>query len=617
MLLHPVNGTFCSESRWLLTDVLRKEWGFDGLVMTDWGAVRERCAALRAGLDLEMPGDTAICRRQILDGLKDGTLLEADLDKAARNVLNLVEKYVKSADPAPIDFDGHHALAAEIATDSAVLLENDGALPLDKGDRLLVLGDLFVKMRYQGAGSSMINSARLTTPKDAFDARGVNYRWLRGYSENHTEPEPALIAEAVEAAKEQRKVVVFAGLTDWVESEGADRETMRLPENQTALIEALIDAGVKPVVVLFGGSPVEVPFSGQVAAILNMILPGQNGGEATSRLLFGEANPAGRLAETWPLRYEDVPFGDCFGKGINEIYRESVLVGYRYYLTADRPVRYPFGYGLSYTRFDWSDMKTETTTDGIRVFVTVRNAGKMDGAEVVQLYVSAPGKAAFRPLRELKAFTKVYLKAGESQTVTLTVPADELRYWHPGAHRWAMEPGAYDFQLCADCQTVLLHESIELNGEELPPACDDEIMAVYQTGDFTRLTDALYEKLLGGKLPAEPPKRPITTESRFSDLKQTFMGRVLFGAVLSVANKQRKRAEAMPEGAEKDNALKGALFLRRILESNSIRSMSMSAGTSMPWHFAQGFVHLANGHLMKGAVSFLSPVKVPKLPKEE
>ena len=612
-----INGIYCSENRWLLTDVLRKEWGFDGLVMTDWGAVKDRSLGLHAGLDLEMPGDTAVCRRSILDGLAGGTLAESDLDQAAQNVLNLVKKYVQPAKNEPADFDGHHTLAADIAADCAVLLENDGTLPLSKTEKLLVAGDLFDKMRYQGSGSSMIHSARLTTIREAFDRRGISYTFVRGYAENRTARQDDLIRQAVDAAMSVETIVVFAGLTDWVESEGADRETMRLPENQTALIDALLQTGKKVVVVLYGGSPVEVPFSGKAAAILNMYLPGQNGGEATARLLFGEANPAGRLAETWPLRYEDVPFGSAFGKGINEVYRESVLVGYRYYLTAGKPVRYPFGYGLSYTKFAWSDMKTEQAGNEIRVTVTVRNTGSMDGAEVVQLYVSAPGRAVFRPRRELKAFHKVWLKAGESMTISLTVPLDDLKYWHPIEKRLAMETGDYDFLLCSDCEKVLMAETVWLAGETLPPAYGNDLMAVYQNGTLDRLTDALYENVLGSRIPSEPPRLPVTTESRFTDLRQTFMGRILFSAVLSVADGHKKKAEAMPDGPEKDNALKGALFMKRILESNSVRSMSMTAGKSMPWNFASGFVELANGHLIKGIRCFLTPIKVPSLPKEE
>ena len=511
-----INGTFCSENRWLLTDVLRGEWGFDGVVMTDWGAVHDRVAGLKAGLDLEMPGDTAICRRRILDGIADGSLPMSDLDAACRNILKWIDRCYQPADPAPVDWQAHHALAGQIAADCAVLMKNDGTLPLNGTERLHIAGELFETMRYQGAGSSMIHPTQVTTPKDAFDARGI-------------QPVPLAACDVA---------LVFAGLTDEYESEGGDREHMRLPENQLRLIDALCESGKKVVVVLYGGSPVELPFCDKVSAILNMVLPGQNGGAATCALLFGEKNPSGKLAETWPVKYEDVPSAETFGKGVNEIYSEGCEVGYRYYNKHNVPVRFPFGHGLSYTTFE----KSEWTRDGMTWTQTIANTGGRYGAEVAQLYVNG----------ELKGFQKVYLQPGESTTVTITVEPEPER--------------AY-----SDRYTV----------------------------------------------PEEPPRFPVTLESRFTDFNQSFMGRILFKAVLSVADKQAKAAEKLPDGPEKENKRKGAQFLRRILESNSPRSMSMTAGKSMPYNFAQGFVALANGHLLKGALCFMRRIRVPKLPKEE
>ena len=324
-----INGVFCSENKWLLTDVLRREWGFDGVVMTDWGAIHDRVASLKAGLDLEMPGDTAICRRWILDGIADGSLPMEKLDAACRNILRWVDKYAKNADKTPIDWEAHHRLAAEIAADSAVLLKNDGVLPLTEKDRLHICGKLFENMRYQGAGSSMINPARLTTPKDAFAAHGIHSCSLSDCD----------------------KILYFAGLTDEYESEGCDRENMKLPEEQLREIETICGSGKPVVLILFGGTPVELPFMDHVSAILNMYLPGQNGGTATYQLLFGEKNPSGKLAETWPIRYEDVPSHKTFGKGVNEVYAEGCEIGYRYYNKHGLPVRFPFGFGLSYTSF--------------------------------------------------------------------------------------------------------------------------------------------------------------------------------------------------------------------------------------------------------------------------
>lgn len=610
-----INGVYCCENKWLLTDVLRREWGFDGLVMTDWGAMHDRVKSLQTGLDLEMPGDTNICRRWILDGVKDGTLAMEDLDRCVANILRVIEKYAeKMADDC--DFEANDRLACEIAEDCAVLLKNDGVLPLAADNKILVVGDLFEKMRYQGAGSSMINPTKVTSPKAAFDSMGIPYVFRRGYAENRLEPQKEFIVDAVAAAEKYETVLVFAGLTDYVESEGCDRENMRLPENQLVLIDALCKTGKKVIVVLFGGSPMELPFADEVSAILNMYLPGQNGGTACANLLFGKSNPSGRLAETWPLKYEDVPFGNEFGKTINEVYKESVFVGYRYYATVKKRVRYPFGYGLSYTTFEYWDMKVRENGEKITVSCEVANNGKRDGADVVQLYVKAPQSNIFKPERELRAFQKVYVKAGESVKVELTVSKADLRYFDIKENDWVSEGGEYELQLCSDSQTVILSKSVQIEGKNISPY-SEEIGKVYTGASFIGLTNSLFEKMSGESIPPVPPEKPLRLESRFTDLRATFMGRILFNAVLGVARKQMKEAQKLPEGTEKDNKIKGAMFMRRILESNSIVCMSMSAGKSMPYNFAMGFVHLANGHLIKGIKCFCTKIKVPALPKEK
>ncbi len=470
-------------------------------------------------------------------------------------------------------------------------------------------------MRYQGAGSSMINPTFLTTPKTAFDKQKVTYKFCRGYAENKLEADETLIAEAIDAAKNYDKILVFAGLIDYVESEGGDRENMKLPENQLAVIDALIKAGKKITVVLYGGSPMELPFADKVSAILNMYLPGQNGGTVTYNLLFGVKSPCGKLAETWVKSYADVPFGKDFSKSLNEIYKESVFVGYRYYLTANKEVRYPFGYGLSYTTFDYRDMQVEETDSEYKVSCEIVNNGKYDGAEIVQLYVKAP-QGVFKPLKELKGFTKVYLKAGESKKIEIVVKKDDLRYWNIKENRWATEGGEYDLQLCSDCQTVKLSQTVTAVGDEAQTPYSEAVNAAYCEGDL-QIRDKIFEEMSGLKIPAIPPKKPIRLESRFTDMRATFMGKILYNAVLSVAKKDMKKAKKLPEGAERDNKIKGAMFLKRILESNSIITMSMSAGTNCPYNFAQGFVNMANGHLFKGIKCFCTKIKVPKLPKEK
>ena len=611
-----INGTYCGENKWLLTDVLRDEWGFDGLVMTDWGATHDRLAMLRAGLDLEMPGDTLICRKWIMEGLESGALDETVLDEAVKHVLTLVSKH-ENRKQEWADFEAHHKLAKEIAVDSAVLLKNNGALPLDKNKRYFVCGELFEKMRYQGSGSSMINPTYLSTPKTAFDANGVNYAYVKGYRENEICVDVSLISDAVSAISEYDEVLVFAGLTDYVESEGADRENMRLPENQLALIEALLQTKKRITVVLYGGSPMELPFADKVNAILNMYLPGQNGGEATYSLLFGEKSPSGKLAETWPYEYADIPFCDTFGKTQNEVYKESIFVGYRYYMTAGKKVRYPFGYGLSYTTFAYENMSVQETDSGYLVSCDITNTGMYNGAEVVQLYVGAPGADAFCPIRELKGFSKVYLNAGEKRRVEMVIAKDDLRYWNIRDNRYVLESGEYRFEICLDCQTVKLGTIVNIVGDNVEKPYTDEALEIYKTAEFEKVTDEIFERMSGVKIPKIPPKKPICMESRFSDMRETFMGKILYTAVLSVAKADMRKAKKLPEGVERDNKIKGAIFLERILDSNSIITMSMSAGKSCPYNMAEMFVHMANGKIIKGLKCLCSGIKAPSLPKDK
>ena len=598
-----INGEYCCQNEWLLTDVLRREWGFGGLVMTDWGATHNRLKMLKAGLDLEMPGDTPICRRWIIDGIESGELEMSVLDEAVKNVLNLVNKHENDKIEAA-DFAAQHELAKMIAKDSAVLMKNDGALPLKKDGEYLVIGELFEKTRYQGSGSSMINPTFLSTPKSAFDNAGIKYSYVAGYKENRTKKDVALINEALKKAESYESIILFAGLTDYVESEGADRDDMRLPENQLALIDELTKLGKRISVVLYGGSPFELPFADDVGAILNMYLPGQNGGEAMRELLFGDANPSGKLAESWPMRYEDVPFFAEFGKAENEIYRESVFVGYRYYLTTGKKVRYPFGYGLSYTSFEYGNISLVEDDSGYTVSCDVTNVGEHDGSEIVQLYVKAPGKKVFTPLRELKGFKKIYLQKKKCGRVEIHIDKSELRYFNTAENKYVFEGGEYVFEICSDCESVKLSASVTIEADEVISPYSDKALEAYRNADVSRMTDGAFEEMSGLKIPAPLPKKPIHLESRFSNMKSTLMGAILYHSVLAVARKDMKKAKRMPDGVERDNKIKGAIFLKRILNSNSLLTMSMSAAQSFPYNFAEGFANLANGKLIKGIACF-------------
>lgn len=611
-----INGEPCANNEWLLNGVLRGKWGFDGVVMTDWGAMRDRVASVKAGLDLEMPGDTRYCRKSIIDGVKSGSLKTDELDRCVRNMLELIEKcggFGQTAPSSEVDFAAHHALAAEIAEDCAVLMKNDGVLPLSNGENLVIVGDLFEKMRYQGAGSSMINPYFLTSPKDAFDKRGISYKFARGYAANKLVSDPEMLAQAVRAAESADKVLVFAGLTDYVEFEGGDRENLSLPQNQLDLINALVSAGKKIIVVLFGGSVAELPFADKVSAILNMYLSGQNGGTAVANLLFGDKNPCGKLAESWVKSNADVPFADEFSKTPHEVYKESVFVGYRYYLSAKKEVAFPFGFGLSYTSFEYGAMEVEERGSEICVFCTVKNVGGRDGAEVVQLYVQSPAGGVFKPLRELRAFDKIYLKAGESGRAEMRFDKSDLKYWNVAENRYVAEGGEYLLQICSDCTAVKLEQPLFIEGEQAKFPYQTDVNAIYSGVNFDKVTLQTFEEMSGLKVPELPSVKPITMESRFSDLKNTFFGKILYGAVMSVPRRELKKAKKLCDGVERENRIKGAIFLEKILNSGCLRSMSMSSAI-LPYNVAEGLKELSNGHILRAIVKMCSKIRVPKLP---
>lgn len=613
-----IDGIYCSENKRLLTGILREEWGFDGAVMTDWGAARDRVAGVIAGLELEMPGDTAHCRAAIIEAAENGSLPKRDLDTATERVLTLIDRSHRAEKGTSFDQEAHHKLAADIVMDSAVLMQNGGALPLGGNERLLVCGELFEKMRYQGAGSSMISPTKLTTPKNAFDAHHVEYGFAMGYRENTEMPDDALIREAVRAAENCDTILIFCGLTDYTESEGCDRQHLRLPENQLGLIEALISTGKKIVLVLYGGAPVELPFADGVDAILNMYLPGQNGGEATWALLYGKVNPSGKLAETWPLRQEDVPFDDSFAQSIHEVYREGIFVGYRYYDTAGQKVRFPFGHGLSYTSFSYAGLAVAESDGIITVTCDITNTGTLDGAEVVQLYVRNGKSPVFKAAKELRAFAKLYLKAGETKQAILRFRRHDLAYYNMARKEWVLDNGEYTLEVGASSAQALLTLPYVIAGEpEAPSPYDAQVSDAYSKLTPFAMPDAVMEQLLGAPLPELPPALPLHVESRFSDFRQTAFGRILNSAVLGVATKQHKAALKMPEGQARDNRLKGAIFLKRILDSNSVRTFSMSAGKAMPYNFALGFVEIGNGRLLRGLRCIMKRTNVPPLPKDK
>ena len=469
-----VNGVYASEDPWLLTEVLRNEWGFDGCVVSDWGAVSDRVAGVAAGLDLEMPSSGGVNDRRIVEAVRAGKLDEKLVDQACGRVLDMVFRFAEKARPeTPWDMEAQHAQAAEIAAECMVLLKNEDAiLPLNKGDEIAFIGEFARKPRFQGGGSSHINCFRVTGALEA--AEGLKVTYARGYSLETDEATEEMLAEAAAAAKKARVAVVFAGLPDAYESEGYDRSHMRLPDCQNRLIETVAAANPDTVVVLHNGSPVEMPWIGKVKAVLEAYLGGQAVGEATVRLLFGDVNPSGHLPETFPLKLQDNPSWLFYGgEGDRAEYREGVFVGYRYYDRKEMEVLFPFGHGLSYTSFEYSGLRISADrirdTESLTVTATVRNTGSRAGKAVAQLYVGDPESTLIRPVRELKGFAKVALEPGESREVSFVLDKRAFAAWNQQIRDWHVETGAFTIEVGSSSRDLPLKGTVEVESTvELP-----------------------------------------------------------------------------------------------------------------------------------------------------
>ena len=475
-----INGVYASENPWLLTDVLRKEWGFEGYVMSDWGAVSKRVEGVKAGLDLEMPSSGGVNDRKIVEAVKAGELDEKLVDLCCERILNIVYRFVENAKPeTPWDKEAQHKMAADIAAECMVLLKNeDGILPLKKEDEIAFIGEFAEKPRFQGGGSSHINCFKTTGAVEA--AKGLKVTYAAGYSVEKDEATEAQIAEAVEAAKQAKVAVVFAGLPDSYESEGYDRTHMRMPACQNKVIEAVAAANPNTVVVLHNGSPVEMPWIGKVKAVLEAYLGGQAVGDATVRVLYGDVNPSGHLPETFPVQLEDNPsFLYYGGEPKASEYREGIFVGYRYYDKKKMKVLFPFGHGLSYTTFEYSGLKLSADsikdTDTVDVTVTVKNTGKVFGKTVAQVYVGdVEGyENAIRPVRELKAFRKIGLAPGESKEVTFTLCKRAFATWRTEIHDWWVESGAFSIEVGDSSGNLPLKAEIQVESTvKLPKKYD-------------------------------------------------------------------------------------------------------------------------------------------------
>ena len=501
-----VNGTYANENAHLLQDILRRDWGFSGAVVTDWGGSNDHALGVKNGSTLEMPAPGGDAVRELLAAVQSGKITEADVDARLDELLTLVldtsaavQKHSRS-----FDADAHHALARRAAAESAVLLKNDGGiLPLAAGARVAVIGDFAETPRYQGAGSSAVNSIKVDTLLDCLAQSGLQCAGFAAGFDRQGRPDADKKAQAVALAQKADTVLLCLGLDEIRESEGLDRVDMKLADNQIELLQAVEQANPNTVVVLNAGASLETPWLAHCRALVYGALGGQAGAGAMVDVLTGKVNPGGKLAETWTNAYEETPAKDNFaGAGRTVQYREGLYVGYRYYQTAGVPVAFPFGYGLSYTSFAYSDLKV--TADSVTL--TVTNIGARDGAEIVQVYIAKPGAEIFRPAQELKAFARVPLAAGESRTVTLPLDDKAFRYWNTRTDGWEIEGGRYEVRVGASSADIRLTAEVDICGTNAPDPYAGKALPHYKSGSVQNVPDTEWEALLGHPIPQDKVK---------------------------------------------------------------------------------------------------------------
>lgn len=583
-----VNGEYANENPYLLKEILRKEWGFDGVVITDWGGSNDHAKGVAAGSNLEMPAPGLDSARELIRAVEAGTLSMEDPDTCVDQLLDAVLDLTDGsrAEKGSFDENAHHELARRAAQESAVLLKNEeNILPLRAGCRVAVIGDFAFVPRYQGAGSSMVNPTRLDTFENViggYDLEAVGF--AKGYQRNGIVDE-ALKSEALKLAASTDVVLYCFGLDELSESEGMDRTHMRVSGNQIALLEELAKVNSNVVGIMSAGAPVEMPWHTECKAILHGYLNGQAGARAMLDILTGQVNPSGRLNETYPLRYEDTPAYKYFpARERNAEYREGLYVGYRYYDTAKVKALYPFGYGLSYTEFSYADLKV--TEDGVEF--TLTNTGKRDGAEVPQLYVGLKGGKIFRPEKELKGFTKVFLKAGESRRVQIPFDDKTFRYWNVKTGRWEIEGGVYRILIGASSADMCLEAELSVKGTTDVVPYEMEKMAAYRSGRIAGVEDAAFEELLGHPIPSGAWSGNLGLNDAICQMYYAKSGLARF--IHKVLTSMKKKSE------EKGKPDLNILFIYNM----PFRGIAKMTGGAVSMEMAEGMVTAVNGHLFKG-----------------
>ncbi len=582
-----VNGTYTNENNHLLTEILRNEWGFDGFVVTDWGGDNDHTEGVRSGSNLVMPAPGPDCAIGLVEAVKAGRIEESVLDQRVEELLNVVFATYDAVEKAPKAFDveAHHNVARRCAAESIVLLDNDGILPLKKDTKTAIIGDFALTPRYQGAGSSQVNPTKLENLKDALCASGLTVTAVsKGYSRTDPAPDWVLINEAVTAAGTADAVLLCVGLDEIMESEGMDRLHMELSRGQQALIDAVTAANPNVILVLSGGAPFVMPDKRNYRAAIHGYLGGQAGACAMADAILGVVNPSGKLNETWPFRLEDNPSCPYFpSPQRTSEYREGLYVGYRYYDTVQKPVRYSFGHGLSYTTFAYSNIRADEKS----VTFTLENTGTMDGAEVAQVYVSCQDGKIFRPQKELKGFQKVFLKAGEKKEITIALDDKAFRYFNVKTNRWETESAHYNVLVASAADDIRLTETVRVEGTQAPAPYGD--LPSYRTGRIEAVSDEEYTALLG---------RPIPDGNWSEELSKNDALCQLVYAKSAPARALGKLLVRMQAKAE----AKGKPDLNIMFVNNMpIRAINKMVGQFVSARMVEDIVFLVNGHFWRGS----------------
>lgn len=603
-----VNGTYMAENKRLLTDVLRGEWGFEGMVVSDWGGINDRVEGVKAGNDLEMPGNGGMNDRKIVKAVKAGELSMEDLDKVVLRLIKFAIEAKPNESTGEIDFDKHHALARKAAANGAVLLKNDGGLPLSGNENIAVIGTLAKELRYQGAGSSHINCPKTVSFTDALDEAGKKYTYSAGYSLKGDGYNEKLINKAVEASKGKDAVLVFVGLTAAYESEGFDRRHMEMPSSHVTLINEILKVNQNVIVIISGGSPVVIgDWADKVKSILNMYLTGQAGGEATLDLVYGAVNPSGKLAETYPIANEDALSSAYYQMGPRSVeHRESIYIGYRYFDTAGKDVRYPFGYGLSYTNFEYSDIKLSASAinegEDLVVSFKIKNVGERDGAEVAQVYVSAPESKIYKAQKELKGFAKVFLKAGEEKEVNIILDSRAYAYYNVNINDWHVESGVYNILVGASSRDIKLESEVNVTGAKADVEVPDYSAVApvyYNLATATEVKEEEFQAVYGKELPGNAPfeKGSFTINNTISQLRPSAFGN---GMYLLLTN----AAKLVAIGAENPE------MITQSVKDLPLRAFSGWTGGIVSPYTVEGILDCCNG--VKGGLGKIFRGFLPK-----